>query len=551
MNKWRGSLAWVVLFSAFMFLLMTIGFACTDNDADGDDDDNDDAASTGDDDSFAPDDDEDGGNNTWPGTDDDDLCDDDDYSAGDDDDNDTVGDDDDDAASPEYECPDTTAPAVLYLSADDSNSQASPVIARAIIEKGHIVPANKIRTYEFTNYYQIDYAYPDAGRINIVPQLKARTNGDYEGEYVLQIGAQSHRQTRDQGRPLNIVLSLDTSGSMEGSSISLLRDVCRAIAGKLREGDVISIVRWESSASVALESHVVDGPNDALLLDIINGLSADGSTNLHAGLVTAYRLAEENRDGRLSRVVLISDGQANTGITDIELIAQYADDSETEGIYLVGVGVGDPDEYFHDYLMDSVTDAGKGAYLYIDSTLEANKQFGERFMENMELAAMDVQVRLEMPYYFLMKEFHGEEYSSEPADVEPQHLGPNDAMVFHQYIIACDPSLIAGEDAITVEASYLEPFTREMQIDSKTMTINEMLDAANRQLLKGDAIVTYAEGLKEIAELIYSDPDQALAVFNEMKQQVAAAAEELQDGELLEISEQLDHYKSTLDGYVN
>ena len=66
------------------------------------------------------------------------------------------------------------------------------------------------------------------------------------------------------------------------------------------------------------------------------------------------------------RVVLISDGGANAGVTDLDLIASEASDSDGEGTYLLGVGVGSPGVYKHE-LMDAVTDAGKGAYVFIDS----------------------------------------------------------------------------------------------------------------------------------------------------------------------------------------
>jgi len=543
-----------VLSLCAVLLLALVGAAC--DGANGDDDDQ----SAGDDDAYVGNDDDynddDGG---WSDDDaDDDGYYDDDSWVDDDAADDDYGDDDDswvdddssadDDTTPDYDCPDTIDPTVLYLSADDSNSQASPVIVRAIIRKGHLVRASKVRTYEFTNYYQIDYSPPPAGHIHIKAQMRARLDGELPNEYVLQIGAQSQHLSRDQGRPMNLVLSLDNSGSMEGTSIELLRHACRAIASQLREGDVLSIVTWNQDSNVVLDSHIASGPNDPLVLEVINQTHAGGTTDLHQGLVTAYQLANNNYDTeRLNRVVLISDGQANTGVTDIEIIANAANDEEREGVYLVGVGVGDPDEYYHDTLMDDVTDAGKGAYVYIDSEEEAALQFGERFMQNMELAAMDVRVELTMPYYMLMEEFHGEDYGGDPIDVEPQHLGPNDAMIFHQYLLACDGDLFNPNDPLTVEAQYVDPFTREPKSDSSTATLGDLLEADARQLLKGDAVVSYAEALKKIADLIYSDRAAALELCRAVKEKVLSAADELEDGELYAIADLLADYENTIE----
>lgn len=102
--------------------------------------------------------------------------------------------------------------------------------------------------------------------------------------------------------------------------------------------------------------------------------------------------------------VLFSDGGANVDITDIEMIAGHADDGEGEGLYLIGVGVGDPWN-FNDNLMDALTDAGKAAYIFRDSTQEANAMWADRFVSNVQVAARDVQVELTLPPTFQVKKF--------------------------------------------------------------------------------------------------------------------------------------------------
>ena len=48
----------------------------------------------------------------------------------------------------------------------------------------------------------------------------------------------------------------------------------RAVAGSLADGDLVSIVTWNTSANTLLESHAVSGPDDATLLSVIDGLDA-------------------------------------------------------------------------------------------------------------------------------------------------------------------------------------------------------------------------------------------------------------------------------------
>src|SRR5262249_17146401 len=81
---------------------------------------------------------------------------------------------------------DMAKPVVLYLSADDSNSMGSPVVARELLKQGSAPSA--IRTYEFLNYYHIDFDPLPA------PQLKLYAEGDSgatPAEIKLQLGIRS------------------------------------------------------------------------------------------------------------------------------------------------------------------------------------------------------------------------------------------------------------------------------------------------------------------------------------------------------------------------
>ncbi|MFH1435454.1 MAG: von Willebrand factor type A domain-containing protein [Pseudomonadota bacterium] len=452
-------------------------------------------------------------------------------------DTDAVEDADDEDAEPPNVCDEEIdEPQVLYLSADDSNSQASPVYARKMIEQGRIVPWYSVRTYEFLNYYNLSYELPEQGRVTVVAQMQPDPDPEEDGLYNLQIGVQGHHMGEDMRRPMNVTFSLDTSGSMSGDPINLLKAVCRQIAANLREGDVVSMVIWSDTQAVTLESHVVSGPDDDELLDAISRLESGGSTNLHAGLVTAYELAEANyREGWLNRVVLISDGQANTGETDHDLIAAHADDSEREGIYLVGVGTGNG---YDDTLMDTVTDKGKGAYIFIDSEEEAVKMFGEKFVSSMEIAVMDVQVQLTIPPVLRMEVFYGEEVSGNPKEVEPQHLAPDDAMIYQLSLRSCWE--LGEEDTIKAVASYVDPATRAGRTDSFEANALDLLEGASVQLGKGYAIVAYAEALKEIDKT--ADISEQAQLCSDAKAKVDAAAAALDDDDLDEISSLLETY---------
>ncbi len=393
---------------------------------------------------------------------------------------------------------DIETPVVLYLSPDDSNSTSSPVQVReAVLGDFGGLNGVPIRTWEFMNYYSFAYAAAEPGQVRVTPEL-AQFQGQPDGQYTMQIGI-SGEAVPAADRPLmNVTLVLDESGSMQGLPIEMEREVCRTIAGSLRKGDIVSMVGWDTSNAVKLAGHVVQSANDPTIVSKCDALEAAGGTDLSGGLHAGYELATEHfTQGRINRVVLISDGGANAGETDIAVIAQGAGDQGQDGIYLVGVGVGTSDSY-KDELMDVVTDAGKGASLFIPHKAEATRMFKDRFVSTMMVAARDVRVRLDMPPGFEIVRFSGEEFSSNPSEIEPQHLAPNDAMVFHQTVETCAPALVDAEASVTITTRFQDAVTFEQREVQETRKIAELLADPSANLLKGAAVFAYAEGLKAI-----------------------------------------------------
>ena len=385
----------------------------------------------------------------------------------------------------------------LYLSPDDSNSMSSPVQVRAAVQSpGFSLRAAPIRVWEFLNYYSFDYPSPEPGTLGLHTALE---RSGLDGEYTLQIAVRSPTIHNDDRAKMNLTLVLDESGSMGGVAMSLQQETCRVIASSLRAGDVLSMVGWDTSNAVKLAGHEVVGPDDPAVLTACNALAAGGGTDLHGGLVAGYDLAQQSYDPeRINRIVLVSDGGANAGITDEELIGQHAGGQDQEGIYMVGVGVGLAG--YNDQLMDHVTDVGKGASVFIDSDAEAQKVFGDRFVSTMAVAARDVQVQLDLPPGFEIVRFSGEEFSDVPEEIEPQHLAPDDTMVFHQTLATCAPDL-AGEDAeVTVTVRWRDPVDFGEHELSQTVTFGELLAQDDPLLLKGAAVFEYADGLRQLRD---------------------------------------------------
>lgn len=399
------------------------------------------------------------------------------------------------------ECVSGLPSTTFFLSADDSNSMASPVIAREMLLKGIEPDPAQVRTHEFLNYYNAIYPLddPQAKALGVFTEMTEMGASPDTGlpRFRLQIGVQAFQVPRV---PLVLTFVVDTSGSLVGPGIERERAAILAVVHQLQLGDIVNIVTWANDQNVLLEHYVAKGTlaDDAAIATAVNKLAPGGGSDLHAGLVKGYKLADQYFDEtKLNRLVLISDGGANVGVIDRTIISDAAARANNEGIYLVGIGVG-PAEGYSDALMDLVTDKGRGAYVYLDGPEEAEVVFQERFDEVMNVAARNVQVQLELPEYMQIEEFYGEEYSEDVAQIEPQHLAPGDSMVFNEVVYVADPKVACAFDTVGVTVRWETPITHDArEIPTQKTTFAEMLaKPPSHQMLKANAVIAYAEALK-------------------------------------------------------
>lgn len=202
-----------------------------------------------------------------------------------------------------------------------------------------------------------------------------------------------------------------------------------------------------------------------------------------------------------------------------------------------------------DDLMDRVTDAGKGAYVFIDGADEATRMFGnsERFTANIAIAARNLQMELRMPWYFGVKEFHGEDISPHAEEVDPQHLGPNDAMSFHQIVGACDPSLPLRGDLIRATARWSDPESGEDKAHHVEIALANLVEADATQLFKGDVVVAYAKAFVNISGWVaQGDHAAARETARAMAQWLQDAATRLADHEVGEMADTMSRYAEVI-----
>jgi Ca-activated chloride channel family protein len=131
-----------------------------------------------------------------------------------------------------------------------------------------------------------------------------------------------------------------------------------------------------------------------LIFEAIDNLYANGSTNAGEGLRLGYSMARQNFDEeKTNRIIMCSDGVANTGTTDPDELLRKIKDFADMGITLTTVGVGMGN--YNDILLEKLGDKGNGHYAYIDDLEEASRVFIENLTGNLEVIARDVKIQVD------------------------------------------------------------------------------------------------------------------------------------------------------------
>ncbi len=266
---------------------------------------------------------------------------------------------------------------------------------RRMIEDGYSledIPKGAVRIEEILNYFDYDYNLPKGEEpFGVTTQI-----GDcpwQEEHKLLAIGLKSEAIDFSESNGANLVFLLDVSGSMNASDkLPLLQRAFGMLAENLTEKDRVSIVTYAGEDSVLLEGET--GDHTEQIMEVLDSLSASGSTNGGRGIQTAYEIAEEYFiEGGNNRIILATDGDLNVGQTSESELTELVEEKRESGVYLTVLGFGTGN--IKDNKMEALADHGNGNYAYIDSVQEAKKVLVEEMGATLVTVAKDVKLQVE------------------------------------------------------------------------------------------------------------------------------------------------------------
>ncbi len=328
-----------------------------------------------------------------------------------------------------------------------------------------------------------------------------------DNEMFLQIDLEAITLKSEKRLPLNLCIVIDRSGSMGSEQkLDYTKEAAKFVIDQLTSTDYIAIVVYDDVVETLVPSTRVE--NKEHLKAVINELYDRGSTNLGGGLLEGIKQVKTHYNSdSINRILLLSDGLANEGITDPVELGKIAQDARERGINTTTLGVGVD---FNEDLMANLSDYGGGNYYFIDKPEQIATIFSKELDELLKVIAQNVLITMQLAEGVKLEKIYEYKYNVKGTKVS---VPLTDIYSGEERKIVCKLNVPAKDfklyDALTIKLDYKDALETGKLIEevaslSYACTEDKKLvdNGHNRKVYENKEVILLAEAMHTSAELI-------------------------------------------------
>ena len=170
----------------------------------------------------------------------------------------------------------------------------------------------------------------------------------------------------------DVVLVMDTSGSMEGEKMAQAQEAARYVVEHLNPEDRFNIVPFSTGVRL-YEQRLVSADNQGRVDSFINSLEAIGGTNISQALLETAVMVDEQRP---TTIIFLTDGLATEGIVDTPLLLDAVEQAMPSNARIFVFGVGDDVD---PNLLDALAENHRGTTTYVRQHEAIDEEVGSFF----------------------------------------------------------------------------------------------------------------------------------------------------------------------------
>jgi Ca-activated chloride channel family protein len=201
---------------------------------------------------------------------------------------------------------------------------------------------------------------------------------------------------RDGRMPVHVGIVLDRSGSMSGESkFDLAREAVEQALRMLQPTDRFTLVVYDSIVDVLMPSTYASDDARRIALARLSEIQPRGGTDLHAGWMTAAsQVTQHIASECVNRMLLLTDGLANEGLTDSAILVEAAAQLRAQGVSTSTFGVG---EDFDEQLLRDIALEGGGQSYYIETPAQISDLLTSELGEALEVVRPGAVMQVTLP----------------------------------------------------------------------------------------------------------------------------------------------------------
>lgn len=215
-------------------------------------------------------------------------------------------------------------------------------------------------------------------KMQVLPQFELLDRRGPSLEFHVLIRLRGEGEVTGERPPLDLAVVLDRSGSMAGDKLLAVKQATLDLLKELRPIDHLTVIAYDDEIEVLTERLAVDPAGLERARAAVLAIGERGGTALGPGLFRGLEILEaaKRAERELAHVMLLSDGQANVGEKNPDVLGARAGEGFRRGVSVSTLGVGLD---YNEDLMTKLADQGGGRYHFIQGTDAIPKVLTDEF----------------------------------------------------------------------------------------------------------------------------------------------------------------------------